>query len=130
MFEFLKKIFGGGPKVLADDSFGYAPVIKSGDTVREFKIGQLNAQLITNIQSAGHVEYEHILAVYSSDGKSVYFTASEKNSMAEQFGGGTHFLGVFDGSGHANMGDDNKWADIETFAEESIRLVKEQFNIS
>jgi len=125
MLGFLKRLFGAKPT----NSFGYSPAISSGRRVREIKIGQFKAELMTDIKSLGSVEYTHILAVFGSDGQPVFFTAAEVNSMVEQFGGGSHFLGGFDGNGHINMGDDDKWADLETFAEESVKVVKQHFNI-
>lgn len=126
MFGFLKRLLGARPQ----NSFGYSPVIGGARTVRQFAIGDFNADLMTDIKSTGSVEYTHILAVYGSDGKPVFFTAAEVNSVAEQFGGGSHYLGVFDGTGHASISDNDKWADLEIFEKESVMVVKEHFGIA
>ena len=99
MFESLKKFFGR-----RQTSFGYRPVIGGGREVRRFHIGEFNAVLMTDIKSLGSVEYTHILSVFNSDGNPVFFTAAEVNLMSEQSGSGSHFLGVFDGSGHSSIG--------------------------
>ena len=124
MFGFLKRLFAGPKK-----QFGYAPVIGGGRTVREFRIGDYTARLITDIKSLGSVEYTHILAVFDAAGDPVYFVASEVNSMVAQLGGGTHFLGVFDGSGHVSLDNSDQWSDLETFAAEAVKIAKKQLGI-
>ncbi|MCE3017692.1 MAG: hypothetical protein LW870_17690 [Pirellula sp.] len=126
MLGFLKRLFGARQQT----SFGYAPAIGGGRTVRQFAIGDYNAKLMTNIKSIGSVEYTHILAVYGTDGNPVFFTAAEVNSMADHFGGGSHYLGVFNGAGHSSIEDNDKWANLEIFAEESIKIVKDHFGVS
>ena len=85
---------------------------------------------MTDIQSLGAVQYTHLLAVTDAQGNPVFFTAAEVNSMVEQFGGGSHFLGMFNGSGHSTLEDSDDWADIEKFTSESIEIVKQHFKIS
>ncbi len=126
MLAFFKRLFNAQPK----NSFGYLPSIRGGKTVRQFAIGDYNAKLMTNIKSSGSVEYTHVLAVYSSDGNPVFFTAAEVNSMAEHLGGGSHYLGIFNGAGHVSIEDNDKWANLEIFVEESTNIVKEHFGIS
>ncbi len=125
MFDFIKRLFAPQRK-----PFGYAPVIGGGKTVREIRIGEFDARLITDIESTGMVEYTHILAVFDSNGDPVFFAAAEVNSMAAEFGGGSHFLGIFDGSGHASLSDDDKWADLDTFANAAVDIVKKHFAIA
>jgi hypothetical protein len=59
----------------------------------------------------------------------VYFVASEVNEMAAVFGGGSHYLGVFDGSGHSSLGSSDAWGDPSKFFPEAIRLAAERFGI-
>jgi hypothetical protein len=85
--------------------------------------------LFDNIKSAGMVQYAFLLAVYdNAKGQPVYFVASEVNEMAAS-GGGSHFLGVFNGSGHLNLGSSDDWGDPRKFFPEALRLAARQFGV-
>lgn len=108
----------------------YAPLVKSMNRVT---MGQLfpgyTIGLYDQIVSAGTVQYAFIVAVFNdSTGKPVYFVASEVNLLAGTLGGGSHFLGVFDGQGHANLGDSDDWADPLKFFPKAVELVTERFS--
>ena len=125
MLSFFKRFFGGGRQ----NKIKYSPVIGSARKVREYRIGKYTAELLTDIESTGFIEYTHILSVYGDDGNPVYFMASEVNSMAQVSGSGSHFLGVFDESGHGNLGSSDNWADIEKFTTQAVKIVKEHFGV-
>jgi hypothetical protein len=77
---------------------------------------------------AGRIEYAFILVVYeNATQKPCYFVASEVNSMAKTFGGGSHFLEVFPGDGHVNMGDSDEWGDAKKFMAKALAIVAEHF---
>ena len=105
----------------------YAPVIKSAKPRQKFQLGKYSAVLLGDIEPAGSVEYKFILAVFDEEQQPCFFVASEVNSMARMLGGGSHFLGAFDGNGHANYGDSDDWADEARFAAEALRIVREKF---
>ena len=107
----------------------YAPVIKSAKSKQHFQVGKHSAVLFGDIERAGSVEYLYILAVFDEKRQPCYFVASEVNSMAKTFGGGSHFLGLFDGNGHATCGDSDDWADEVKFTAEALRIVREKFEI-
>jgi hypothetical protein len=107
----------------------YAPVIKSAKPKQHFQIGKHSAVLFGDIEPAASVEYRYILAVFDDKRQPCYFVASEVNSMANKFGGGSHFLGLFDGEGHANCGDSDDWADETKFTAEALRVVREKFEL-
>lgn len=107
----------------------YAPVIKSAKPKNQFQIGKHTAILLGDIERAGAVEYQYIMVVYDDTWKPCYFVASEVNSMAKSFGGGSHFLGLFDGNGHANCGTSDDWADEAKFTAEALRIVKAKFGV-
>jgi hypothetical protein len=46
--------------------------------------------------------------------------------MAKRFGGGSHFLGVFDGNGHINQGGSDDWADEEKFTARALQIIREK----
>ncbi|HYG35220.1 MAG TPA: hypothetical protein VEC99_10570 [Clostridia bacterium] len=106
----------------------HAPLIKSAAPKQRFQLGRHIAVLLGDIQPMGFVEYLYILVVFDADTKQpCYYVASEVNSMAKQFGGGSHFLGLFDGEGHANCGSSDDWADEAKFTAEALRIVREKF---
>lgn len=106
----------------------YSPAIKSAKPRHQFQIGGRTALLLGDIEPIGSIEYRYILVVYDRDSEQpCFFVASEVNPMARQFGGGSHFLGLFDGDGHANRGTSDEWADEAKFTAEALRIVREKF---
>jgi hypothetical protein len=105
----------------------YAPLMKAAKPKQKFQVGNHAAVLFVDIEAAGSVEYRYILAVFDELRQPCFFVASEVNSMAPSFGGGSHFLGVFDGEGHLNFGDSDDWGDETKFTAEALRIVREKF---
>jgi hypothetical protein len=87
--------------------------------------------LLDEIASRGPVRYEFILAVLdAASGEPVYFVASEVNSKAGTWGGASHFLGIFDGTGHANLGSSDDWADPSKFFPKARELAAARFGVA
>ena len=110
-------------------AMNYVPQIKSANPKNHFELGPYSAVLLGDIESLGSVEYKFIMVVYDENQKPCYFVASEVNDMADKFGGGSHFLGLFDGNGHANRGTSNDWADEAKFTDEALRIIRKKFPI-
>jgi hypothetical protein len=49
--------------------------------------------------------------------------------MAKRFGGGSHFLCVFDENGHINQGGSDDWADEGKFTTRALQIIKEKSDI-
>jgi hypothetical protein len=82
----------------------------------------------SGLSSLGSIEYTYLLGVFDTKTEQpVYFVASEISSTAKAFGGGSHFLGVFDGEGHSNLGSSDDWADSESFFAKATALVEARF---
>ncbi len=80
------------------------------------------------IESEGRIQYAFMTVVFDdASHQPVLFVASEVNAMAASLGGGSHFLGVFAGEGHANYGASNDWADPKKFFPEALRIARERF---
>jgi hypothetical protein len=125
----LKRLFGGKPLPPPPPvrrPFGYAPAIASAKPLARYRVAGREAVLLGDVVAAGRVEYLYILAVYDPDGEPCLFVASEVNAMHATFGGGSHFLGVFPGEGHFNMGDSDEWADRERFTERALAIARER----
>lgn len=105
----------------------YMPLIKSAQSRKQFAIGKHTGVLLGDIESFGDVKYGHVLVVYDENKKPCYFVASEINDRAEQFGGGSHFLGIFDGEGHANLGSDDRWGIEEEFTAKALEVALKRF---
>lgn len=107
----------------------YAPAIKAAKPRQRFQIGSRSAVLLGDIEPAGSVEYRFIMAVFDESERPCYFVASEVNSMAKSFGGGSHFLGLFYGEGHVNCGSSDDWGDEGKFTAEALRIIREKFEV-
>jgi hypothetical protein len=110
----------------------YAPAIESLNRICDAPLGPDHTVLLFDqIKGSGQVEYALLLGVFNNQSEQpVYFVASELNSMREQLGGGSHFLGVFDDEGHANLGSSDDWGDPKNFFPEAVRIAKKHFGIS
>jgi hypothetical protein len=109
----------------------YMPLVESMNDVHAAPWGEKHSVfLFDHIKSAGSVQYAYLLGVYDNDTQQpVYFVASEVNDLAASLGGGSHFLGVFDSNGHANLGSSDDWGDPRKFFSEALRLAGERFGV-
>jgi len=109
----------------------YMPRVESMNRVAGAPLGEKHTVILFDeIKSAGSVEYAFLVAVFDNKSQQpVYFIASEVNSMAQTLGGGSHYLGVFDGNGHANRGASDDWGDPKKFFPEAIRIAEAAFGV-
>jgi hypothetical protein len=114
-----------------EQTVNYIPRVESMNRVAGAPLGAKHTVILFDqIKSGGSVEYAFLLAVFDNDSQQpVYFVASEVNSMAKTLGGGSHFLGVFDGNGHANRGASDDWGDPKKFFPEAIRIAAAAFGV-
>ena len=75
----------------------FAPAVKSANPKQKFQVGQYTAVLFDNIISTGSVQYQYMIGVFDDRQQPCFYVTSEVNPTAKRFGGGSHFLGVFDG---------------------------------
>jgi hypothetical protein len=122
MFGFLKRLFGGSVEPENQPRMQYAPLISTAEPLADYLISGRKAVLLGNIVSVGSIRYLYIMAFYDPDGEPCLFIASEVNSLQAEFGGASHFLGVFPGDGHLNLGDSNDWANRDLFVEQALRI--------
>ena len=109
----------------------YMPTVESMDRLDGGPLGDAHAGILFgNIKAIGEIEYAYLFVVYDlATRQPVLIVSSEKNTMQKRFGGGSHFLGLFDGTGHANLGDSNDWAVQEKFFQKALQVVDKQMNI-
>lgn len=115
----------------------YFPNLVDADHAESYVIGPYMAMVFTNCESAGHVQYEHVLMVYEVNASKpddeppirVMAVASEINIQSQPGDGCSHFLGVFPGTGHMNMGCSDEWADLQTFIMRALEIVVNHMDI-
>jgi len=109
----------------------YWPVVKSANHVAGSKLGEKHTVILFDaIVSDGAVEYAFLVGVFDNETqKPVYFVSSEVNKTAKEFGGGSHFMGAFDGQGHLNFGSSNDWGDPKKFFPAALKKAAEHFGV-
>lgn len=107
------------------------PAFQSAETVQRFRLRDHSVVLYRDIVAAGTVKYLYLMMVFAGAVEAmeaaVYCVASEVNTMAEELGGGSHFLGVFEGGSHINYGSSNHWAQEASFTTRALELVTAKF---
>jgi hypothetical protein len=108
----------------------YMPLVESMDQLDGGPLGDSHfGVLFGNIKSAGMVQYTYLFIVYKKGEElPLLIVASEVNGFRDKAGGGSHFLGLFDGSGHANLGDSDEWGDVDKFRK-ALKVVEKQLGV-
>jgi hypothetical protein len=116
----------------------YWPTLSDARLANSYQIGPYMGMLFTDCKSVGGIQYTHVLMVFKPNpltGKlppkpvPSLAVAAEVNSRAE-IGGGSHFLGVFPGDGHMNLGGSDEWANLEKFAHRALEFAAEHLNVN
>ncbi len=129
------------------------PDLKTMRIVRNYLLGDCFCMLCTDCVTNQQIEYSHVLFVVRAPAKEPNFAvAAEVNTMAamgreivdrmraegkgEQEVAataamvGSHYLGVFPGDGHRNLGASDDWADLEKFSGRALEVVAAEFAIT
>lgn len=78
-------------------------------------------------EQAPGVQYLYTLAVYpAGGGPPAFVVSSEYNKMPPERRSGSHFLGVFPGEGHLNLGASDDWADEARFEARALEVARER----
>jgi hypothetical protein len=119
----------------------YAPMIRSANTVKQYRIGRYEAVLLDTIEEEGSIGYEYIIAVFEPGVRDPFlFVTSERNNsyedqeLLQELGisaddieatesGSSHFLCIFDKDGHYNLGDSDAWGDMAAFEKEAMNIL-------
>jgi hypothetical protein len=109
----------------------YSPVIESARTIGKMPLGDKHAVvLLDQIVPTGMIRYTYILVVFEkATAQPCYFVASEVNAMSQPGDGASHFLGVFEGNGHLNMGASDDWGDARKFFPKALSLAADHFGV-
>lgn len=87
------------------------------------------ATLLSNIQSAGIIEYHYVMVIFSPDEQICLFTASEWSNLDPSCKDNPVF-GVFFDDGHANLGNSPDWTDCPLFVLKSVAHLRERFGMN
>jgi hypothetical protein len=131
----------------------YLPDLKTMRIAKNFLLGDCFCMLCTDCVSNQAVQYRHVLFVVRPPSREPNFAvAAEVNEMAEEGRAllrqmreqgaseeqlaadaelvGSHYLGVFPGDGHRNLGASDDWADLDKFAVRALQIVAQEFGIT
>ena len=123
-----------------------APLIRGGTKVRVYECGGFRAVLAKDPESFGPIKYPHVLVVFRAvdDTPPIMFVTAEQNSMGSEmmkimseelgqdFGGDAGrgvVLGVFDESGHSNLGSSSDYVVLEKFEAEAIAVMRRRLGL-
>jgi hypothetical protein len=116
----------------------YLPGLEGARFVRMYffrdpQRGPCSCVLVTDCRNSSRVQYAHVMYVYEGGdfltGRPCLAVASEVNRMASAGSGRSHFLGLFPGEGHVNLGAADDWADMDRFAAKALEVIAEQFSL-
>ncbi|HEV8483457.1 MAG TPA: hypothetical protein VGV87_07905 [Blastocatellia bacterium] len=108
----------------------YVPLIKRGQVKRQYNLGPYRAELMGRIESASLTDYLYVLAVFKEQAtEPCLVVTSEVNADCWNIGGGSHFLCMFSGEIHSNMGASDDWADLDKFTSKALSLAAAELRV-
>jgi formylglycine-generating enzyme required for sulfatase activity len=127
-------------EVLAEVATGdeYWPPVQGGTPVKRFRFGEFEAVVVSGVQSLGGIQYLYVMSVYRlPEGELYLCVASEENALDEPQGrgrragsmAGSHFLGLFTGGRHLNLGLSDDWADLEKFTAKALDVARRHIGV-
>lgn len=100
------------------------PKIASAETQAVFCLnGGYVASLLEGIESAGIIQYHHLLVVYSPDQQPCLFVGSEWSKLDPSYKN-VPILGVFTNAGHQGRGGSPDWLDDSLFVLRAIEIAR------
>jgi hypothetical protein len=110
----------------------YWPRVMGGAPLRRYRFGPYRAVLQGDLVSLARVQYLYVLlVVHVEEERIAAYVASEVNEMHDPADpeSGSHFLGLFPGTGHRNYGASNDWADLDKFAVAAVDLARRHLGV-
>jgi hypothetical protein len=109
----------------------YAPPLEGTTESGRVEIGAAHEGVLYDYpppeQQKSSVKYLYTLAVHAKGGgQPILFVTSEYNKMPPERRSGSHFLGVFAGDGHINLGASDDWADRDRFRTRALEVARER----
>lgn len=116
----------------------YLPDLSEARFVRQYafrhaEMGACCCVLVSDCQSPSPIQYAHVMYVYEHGdfltGDICLAVSSEANRMAVPGDGRSHFLCIFSGSKHINLGPSDDWADLDKFTARALEVVAQQYSL-
>lgn len=105
----------------------YKPIIKSAKQQQLSILGNYKIVLYEEITSDGLIDYAYILAVLDNKSQEAcLYIASEVNKISRNGDDSSHFMAIFNGDDHDNLGASDEWGDKDLFTAEAMRIVNDQ----
>ena len=105
------------------------PKIVNAELIASFHFSpEIVANLLTNILSAGVIQYHYILVVFGEDRQPCLFTASEWSKFAPEHKV-TPVFGIFVDDGHESQDGSPDWLDPALFVLQSIEFVSKHLGL-
>jgi hypothetical protein len=109
----------------------YSPQVKSARPRRRYRLGNYQARLLDQVEAIGPIRYLYLLVLLAEgDPQPRLFVASEESDMPPSLGPQPPFLGIFDPTGHYNLGSSSEWADFETFAARALAIAAQHVGVN
>lgn len=108
----------------------YFPAVEKAREVRRYEDGGYTIVLLSDVECGGNIECPYLLVAFKNgENEPSYVIAAEKNnftSVGEK--SGSHFLGVYPGSGHRNLGCSDDWSDLLLFEKKAREVMFKDLN--
>jgi hypothetical protein len=109
---------------------GRLPTIERAIPKRRYQVGEYGATLLGEIESADPLDYAFILAfVREGEGQPTLFVCSEVCPPGEREQG-SHRLRLINRAMSEVMDTDDRWRDLDAFAEEGLQLGMQALGLS
>ncbi len=106
------------------------PKIVNAETFTSFHISpEIVANLLTNVESAGVIQYYHVLVFFGEDRQPCLFTASEWSKLVPEHKDLPVF-GIFLDDGHQSQDGSSDWLDPALFVLHSIEYARKHLGLT
>jgi anti-anti-sigma factor len=108
----------------------YWPKVTKFRELGKFPLKGYSAVLFDEIVAEGGVEYRFLLTVFEPDAPQPRLIVSSEVNRLANLGGGSHFLCVFPGEGHENLGASDDWGNREKFTKAALAAAAERLGLA
>lgn len=124
---------------MAGETYLWGPPLEGATTLAMFRVGRHHCGLLRIHPPFADQQHRPVKYRYSFEvkppvldgGGTVFFVTSEINVRAHlgEAAAGTHFLGVWEGSLHENLGAADKWGDLVSFTQRAFEISCERLGL-
>jgi hypothetical protein len=101
---------------------GALPTIRTAVPQRRYRLGEYDVTLLGDVDSGDGIDYQYIMAfVAEGAARPSLFVCSERNPPGER-AQGSHRIRVASEGLSEEMGADDRWRNLDMFADEALRI--------